>query len=170
MRATIHFDGCTKPTNPGPSAGAAVLKIMEDVKSKDGYVKFSHPPTAVTYEYGPKASNVVTGHQKPITVLGEVFHGTNNEAEYQGLLVGLHEALKRGVKHLKIYGDSKLVVYQIGGHWRVKKDHLKPLCGEALALLAEFDSWTAEWVPRHLNKEADRASNEAIDNPRRIPT
>lgn len=136
----MHFDGACRGNPGGKSAGAAVL--------------FFHDPDG-------RLASTLTAH-------GKVFHGTNNEAEWQGLLAGLHQALKVGVKHLTIRGDSKLVVEQVRGNWRVKTEHLKPLHGEAMALLENFDSWQISWVPREHNSIADRASNEAIDHPRRF--
>lgn len=153
MRATLHFDGACRGNPGGKSAGAAVLSGMrfEDQAADSlAYAMGKVPP-------------------KPVVVRGPVFHGTNNEAEFQGLLVGLHEALIIGVQHLEIRGDSKLVVETIAGRWRCKAPHLKPLHAEALALLDQFRSWKISWVPREQNKEADRASNEAIDNPRKMP-
>lgn len=116
---------------------------------------------------GPSAGGAVLRietRMEPKLVQGGVFHGTNNQAEYSGLISGLHEALKAGVRHIEIRGDSKLVVEQVNGRWRAKQAHLRSLQGEAQMLLAQFDSWSLEWIPRESNKIADRTANQALRN------
>ena len=92
-------------------------------------------------------------------VLGE---GTSNEAEYQALIHGLRACLKKGVKIIRIIGDSQLIVFQVKGKYAVKKENLKRLHDEAKELLSRFDEWFIEWVPRERNKIADKLVNEAF--------
>jgi len=134
----MAFDGACREGNPGRAAGGAVIQF---------------PPLNPNH---PEWS-------RPLILFGEPFRGTNNEAEYRGLLLGLHAALKHGVRHLAIRGDSKLVVMQVRGEWACRKDHLNLLLAEALLLLKNFDSWTIAWVPREQNKAADAAANQALD-------
>ncbi len=89
---------------------------------------------------------------------------TNNVAEYQGLLHGLRKALELGIDEIVIRADSELMIRQIQGRYRVKNEGLKPLYQEAMGLLKKFRTYTTQHVPREQNKEADRLSNEAIDN------
>jgi len=89
--------------------------------------------------------------------------GTNNEAEYRGLILGLTECLEKGYRNLAIFLDSELVVRQLTGRYRVKNERLKRLYDEARSLLDALDSWTIAHVGREENKEADRLVNEAID-------
>ena len=88
---------------------------------------------------------------------------TNNVAEYTGLIIGLEEALRRGIEHLDIRLDSMLVVQQMRGVWRIKHPGLRPLALRAGELLARFPDRTIEHVPRELNGLADALSNRAID-------
>ncbi|MFI1287123.1 bifunctional RNase H/acid phosphatase [Streptomyces sp. NPDC020792] len=88
---------------------------------------------------------------------------TNNVAEYRGLLAGLraaHALDPSAAVHVRM--DSKLVVEQMSGRWKVKHPDLKPL---ATAAAREFpaDRVTYEWIPRERNKHADRLANEAMD-------
>lgn len=118
---------------------------------------------------GPSAGGAVLRVEtssEPHLVYGHQFVGTNNEAEYQGLIHGLRAGLERGVQHIAVRGDSKLVVEQVHGRWGCHKAHLKPLLDEARSLLSRYNSWTLEWVPREHNSAADRAANEAL---RRYP-
>lgn len=88
---------------------------------------------------------------------------TNNEAEYNALINLLKEAKRRGIKKIKIYGDSKLVVSQISKEWKIKMPHLYELAHKAWSLAENIDV-TYEWVPREKNKRADELSNEGIDS------
>ena len=88
---------------------------------------------------------------------------TNNEAEYQALVLGLEETLKKKFRVVNVYLDSELVVRQMEGVYKIKNANLGRLAAEARKLLSFFEGYTIRHVPRHLNKEADRLANEAID-------
>jgi probable phosphoglycerate mutase len=88
---------------------------------------------------------------------------TNNVAEYNGLILGLEEAKRRGAKAVDVRMDSKLVVEQMRGLWKIKHPGLKPLALRAGALLASFAERTIQHVPREENGYADMLSNRAID-------
>ncbi|MGW2520828.1 bifunctional RNase H/acid phosphatase [Streptomyces sp. NPDC001617] len=88
---------------------------------------------------------------------------TNNVAEYRGLLAGLraaHQLDPAATVHVRM--DSKLVVEQMSGRWKIKHPDLKPLAMEAARVFAA-DRVTYEWIPREQNKHADRLANEAMD-------
>lgn len=88
---------------------------------------------------------------------------TNNQAEYAGLVAGLHAMKEMGFKRVKVRGDSKLVIHQVLGKWSVKNEILKKYHEKAIALIKSFESFEAEHVLREFNTEADRLSNVAID-------
>jgi ribonuclease HI len=88
---------------------------------------------------------------------------TNNIAEYNGLLLGLEEAQRLGVDELEVRMDSKLVVEQMSGRWKIKHPNMKPLALKAGALYATFPKRTITHVPRDQNEIADVLSNRAID-------
>jgi probable phosphoglycerate mutase len=88
---------------------------------------------------------------------------TNNVAEYQGLIAGLTAALELGATEAGVRMDSKLVVEQMSGRWQVKHPSMKPLAQEARSLAGKFAQVIFEWIPRELNKHADRLANEAMD-------
>jgi ribonuclease HI len=88
---------------------------------------------------------------------------TNNVAEYAGLLMGLEEAIKLGVKRLRVQSDSELLVRQLNGIYRVKEPRLIELHGKAKALLRRFESSRIMHVRREENRIADRLANEGID-------
>jgi len=88
---------------------------------------------------------------------------TNNVAEYNGLLAGLRAAAELDPAAVAVRMDSKLVVEQMSGRWRVKHPDLQPLHAEGRALVAALPSVTFEWIPRERNAHADRLANEAMD-------
>jgi ribonuclease HI len=88
---------------------------------------------------------------------------TNNVAEYEGFIIGLEEAQRRGVDDLDARMDSKLVVEQMRGRWKIKHPNMKPLALKAGALFATFATRTIAHVPREENAIADALSNRAID-------
>ena len=88
---------------------------------------------------------------------------TNNVAEYEGFIIGLEEAQRRGVDDLDARMDSMLVVEQMRGRWKIKHPNMKPLALKAGALFATFPTRTIAHVPREENAIADALSNRAID-------
>ncbi|WP_405524844.1 bifunctional RNase H/acid phosphatase [Streptomyces canus] len=89
---------------------------------------------------------------------------TNNVAEYRGLLAGLraaHDLDPSASVHVRM--DSKLVVEQMSGRWKIKHPDLKPLALEAGRVFPP-GRVTYEWIPREQNKRADRLANEAMDS------
>ncbi|MCB2227509.1 MAG: ribonuclease HI family protein [Desulfarculaceae bacterium] len=88
---------------------------------------------------------------------------TNNEAEYQGLIMGLEEAKRLGASELNIKLDSELIVRQIEGRYKVKAPGLKPLFAKAKGLLQSFAKVSILHVPRAQNARADQLANLAMD-------
>ncbi len=96
-------------------------------------------------------------------VMRDLGHATNNVAEYTALIIGLEEARRRGVEDLDIRMDSKLVVEQMNGRWKIKHPNLRPLALIAGELLRAFPKRTIRHVPRAENAIADALANRAID-------
>jgi ribonuclease HI len=100
-------------------------------------------------------------------VIGEIArgigHATNNVAEYKALIAGLELALAKDVRDLDIFLDSELVVSQLKGEWKIKKDTLRALAIQARRLMNRFDSTSIAHVPREQNSEADKLANQGMD-------
>ena len=90
-------------------------------------------------------------------------HGTNNVAEYTALIIGLEEALKHEVEDLEVRMDSKLVVEQMNGKWKVRDAKLRPLAIRAGELVARLPKVRIRHIPRDQNAIADLLANRAID-------
>ncbi len=91
---------------------------------------------------------------------------TNNVAEYSGLLCGMNLALKHEITELNVFLDSKLIVEQMNGKWKVKNVGLKPLFERAKMLADQFQKVSFAHIPREKNKVADGIANEVMDRGR----
>ncbi|MCX4749418.1 bifunctional RNase H/acid phosphatase [Kitasatospora sp. NBC_01287] len=88
---------------------------------------------------------------------------TNNVAEYKGLIAGLRAAHSIDpTAAVDVRMDSKLVVEQMSGRWKIKHPDMQPLAAEARAVFPRGQVSYA-WIPRERNKDADRLANEAMD-------
>ncbi|MDR3662425.1 MAG: bifunctional RNase H/acid phosphatase [Mycobacterium sp.] len=116
---------------------------------------------------GPAGYGAVVFSADHSEVLAErkesIGYATNNVAEYRGLIAGLQAAAELGADDVAVSMDSKLVVEQMAGRWRVKHPDLIPLNREAASLARRFGQVTFSWIPRAENAHADRLANEAMD-------
>ena len=90
-------------------------------------------------------------------------HATNNVAEYVALARGLRLAAEFAPGELDVYLDSKLVVEQANGRWRVKDENLRVLHSDVLHEMAAFAKIRISHIPRERNAEADALANQALD-------
>ena len=79
------------------------------------------------------------------------------------LVAGLELALERGIRELDVRLDSKLVVFQVKGEWKIKDERLRGWATKAQILMGKFDSITIQHVPREQNADADTLANQAMD-------
>jgi ribonuclease HI len=129
----IYCDGGSRG-NPGPAAiGAVVLDPSSD------------PPRLLA------------------TVSECIGITTNNVAEYRALIAGLEAAAPYRARRVRVRADSKLVVEQVKGAWKVKQPHLRPLLERARTLLAAYAEVDVGHVPRAENADADALVNAALD-------
>ncbi|MFG1932121.1 bifunctional RNase H/acid phosphatase [Mycobacterium sp. NPDC048908] len=116
---------------------------------------------------GPAGYGSVVWTSDRAAVLAEskqaIGRATNNVAEYRGLIAGLEEAARLGATEVDVSMDSKLVVEQMSGRWKVKHPDIEPLHQQATALSRGFDRISYTWIPRAKNSHADRLANEAMD-------
>ena len=89
---------------------------------------------------------------------------TNNRAEYDALIRALEAADGYGFDEVDVRGDSELIVRQVRGEYDTNNPELRERRVRARELLARFDRWTIEHVPREVNDRADALANEALDD------
>ena len=136
---TIHlnFDGLCEPKNPGGVATYGFVIRSESRKlHEERGLAFAEPWTS---------------------------EASNNVAEYSGLIHGLEWLRANGMTNRKVIviGDSKLVISQLNGTFKVKAPRLLSLFKRARDLLMEFDKIEIQWLDRSLNAEADLLSRIA---------
>jgi ribonuclease HI len=116
---------------------------------------------------GPAAYGVVvrrpdgTAHESLGKYIGRT---TNNVAEYYALIAALDYAAASGIRRLRVYSDSQLIVNQIKGIYKVKHPDLRPLHERAKKQAAGLESFTIQYVPREQNRDADELANVALDS------
>ena len=104
---------------------------------------------------------VIYSSDKEIFSFSEYLHdATNNEAEYNALILGLKYLLEFKFLNSKIFSDSELIVKQVNGEYKVKNDRMKVLHSEVISLLRNFESWRLTHILREKNKVADKLANE----------
>jgi ribonuclease HI len=87
---------------------------------------------------------------------------TNNQAEYTGLRIGLESCVELGIKHLLVEGDSKLVICQTEGIWKVSNEELKVFNKKIKELVEQFESIAIRHIYRKMNSHADRITNDVL--------
>jgi ribonuclease H / adenosylcobalamin/alpha-ribazole phosphatase len=117
---------------------------------------------------GPAGYGALVRDEETGIVLAErsesIGTATNNVAEYNGLIAGLRAAAEIDPRaDVEVRMDSKLVIEQMSGRWKVKHPDMKPLAQAAAEAARSFSRITYTWVPREQNKHADRLANEAMD-------
>mmetsp|Transcript_24837 Transcript_24837/g.22551 ORF Transcript_24837/g.22551 Transcript_24837/m.22551 type:complete len:188 (+) Transcript_24837:37-600(+) len=88
---------------------------------------------------------------------------TNNVAEYRALILGLNKCVDLNIGSLQIEGDSKLVINQLNGDWKVLNPSMKLLYDEAIKLLVKIPDYQLSHIPRAINRRADELANVAMD-------
>ena len=135
LSAVMYCDGACSG-NPGESGIGVAINIQDD----DG----------------------LSGLNNHYTISEYIGTATNNIAEYSALIRGLEKAKSLGIKKLKVFLDSELLVRQMNGVYKVKNKNLMVLWGQARELLKSFDSCSLTHVRRELNKEADALARKGV--------
>ncbi len=137
---------------PNPGDGLKTLRLFTDGASR------GNP--------GPAGIGVVIEDDQGMRLRG--LHrwlgvATNNEAEYKALIEGLKAVQEWKPDRLEVFMDSKLVVEQMKGGYRIKAAELLPLHKQAKELLERFPLYEVAHVERAKNRGADHLANMAID-------
>ncbi|MFA6304777.1 MAG: ribonuclease HI family protein [Patescibacteria group bacterium] len=130
----------------------AKLKIYTD-----GGARGNPGPAACGVVIKDETGKVISQHSKYLGV------ATNNQAEYEGVLLAFAEAQKLGVLEIDFYLDSLLVVKQLSLEYKVKEAGLQVLFLKAWNLSKTFKKITYTHIPREQNKAADKMVNLELD-------
>jgi ribonuclease HI len=115
---------------------------------------------------GPAAVGWVVVTSDGIVAEGgeRIGRATNNRAEYEALIRALEVARDYGFDEVEVRGDSELIVRQVRGEWDASDPGLRERRVRARELLAAFDEWSIDHVPREINQRADERANDALDD------
>ena len=137
---------------------------MSDTKIKiysDGGSRGNPGPAACGVILKTMSGDVISKHSK---YLGET---TNNQAEYNGVLLGLEEAQKIRVQEIDFYLDSELVVKQLNQVYKVKNADIQTIFVKVWNKIQEFKKVTFRHIFREENKDADQMVNLELDKLKR---
>jgi ribonuclease HI len=139
MKIKAYFDGCCEPVNPGGTASYGAVVFINDVRIWD-CSKIFYP---------------VKGKEKETS---------NNVAEYSGFIAILEYLIENELEgsQITIYGDSKLVIEQMKGNWRMVKGFYLPFAKRAKELVRNFKKLKLVWIPREQNSIADELSKAEL--------
>ena len=115
---------------------------------------------------GPAATGIVIKNEagETLRTYGEFLGAqTNNYAEYKAIISALKTAKEMGATQIECRADSKLVIEQLSGNWKVKEPTIRILFFEALSALRAFQAHTLRHIPREQNTEADAEVNKILD-------
>jgi ribonuclease HI len=127
------------------------------IVSCDGAARGNPGPAGIGVQITDPDGNVVAEIAEG---LGET---TNNVAEYTAAIRGLQRAAELGASRVLLRSDSKLLIEQLAGRYRVKAAHLQDLHRAVLDQAVAFQEVRFEHVRRERNREADRLANAGVD-------
>lgn len=153
------FDPYEREPEPADARGepVSVRVTRRFVVEADGGSRGNPGPAA----YGALVRDADSGDTLAAEGLA-IGRATNNVAEYRGLIAGLEMARALDADApVEVRMDSKLVIEQMAGRWKVKHPSMLPLARQASQVRPRQVIWT--WVPREENKRADALVNSALD-------
>ena len=132
-----YFDGCMEPKNPGGTGafGAIIFRNGQEI-------------FRASKMFDPKPDR------------------SNNYSEYSGLLCLIEFLLKNDLQksQIIIHGDSKLIIEQMKGKWRIKQGFYVPIALKCRELMKKFPNTILKWIPREQNFLADELSKKELIN------
>ncbi len=127
----------------------------------DGASRGNPGPACYAFVFVQGGAVLFEGH-------GYVGVTTNNVAEYQAIIHGLSEAIRQEVERIMVCSDSELVIRQITGEYRIRKEHLADLCAQVYSLSRRFERVRFQHAPRTepYIQRADALCNQCLDERR----
>lgn len=152
-----------------PKIGTNSKKVFEKILPKNECLEFDYK---LMFDGGSRGNPGLSGAGAVLyhfdkEIWSESFfvgiNSTNNHAEYAGLILGLQQARALNIKHLKVEGDSLLVINHMKGDYKCRSENLIALYDKAKELSSYFEVIEFNHILRNKNKRADQLSNIAID-------
>ncbi|GJY68793.1 reverse transcriptase domain-containing protein [Tanacetum coccineum] len=150
----------------GPEVNYTSMEKLEDLRRNTDASAKEEEPLPAQWTLFTDGSSCVDGcgagviHTNPEGIeftyaLRFQFKATNNEAEYEALIVGLRIAEKMGAQNLQVNVDSKLVANQVNGTYIAKETDMVKYLEKVKTLAKAFREFLINQVPRKENKNAD---------------
>jgi ribonuclease HI len=133
------------------------LNVRKVIINVDGAARGNPGPAAIGAILKDEDGNTLGRISRPIGVT------TNNQAEYQAVIVALEKAISSGATQVVLKSDSELVVNQINGQYKIKNTALRPLYQKVVQLIGSLESFSITYIPREQNTGADALANKALD-------
>ena len=132
------------------------MTLKKVVIHSDGVSRGNPGPAAIGAIIRDERGRLLASISQPIG------RATNNQAEYRAIIAALEKALALGARQVELNSDSELVVRQIKGQYRVRKEALRPLYQRVKELQSFLEGFTVRHIPRQQNREADKLANAAL--------
>ena len=132
------------------------MTLKKVVIHSDGVSRGNPGPAAIGAIIRDERGRLLASISQPIG------RATNNQAEYRAIIAALEKALALGARQVELNSDSELVVRQIKGQYRVRKEALRPLYQRVKQLQSRLEGFTIKHIPRQQNREADKLANAAL--------
>ena len=145
------------PAHPPPEDTSPAGTLAELVAYSDGGSRGNPGEAACAVVVFDPSGNELLRRAKRLGT------ATNNQAEYEGVILALELAGQLGAKKLEVRLDSELVVRQLEGAYKVKNEGLQPYYARACEMLAAFQVVAVSHIPRSKNKLADKLVNATLD-------
>ena len=92
------------------------------------------------------------------------FSATNNEVEYEALLMGMAMVQKMGGRVVKMFSDSRLVVGQVKGELEAQDTKMQEYLGQVRRIQTQFESFDLSHIPRNGNTHVDSLATLATSS------
>jgi ribonuclease HI len=132
------------------------MTLKKVVIRSDGVSRGNPGPAAIGAIIRDERGRLLASISQPIG------RATNNQAEYRAIIAALEKALALGARQVELNSDSELMVRQIKGQYRVRKEALRPLYQRVKELQSRLEGFTIKHIPRQQNREADKLANAAL--------
>ena len=152
---------------PTPKSSGKLFEEPETPSAKSEGAYTANIDGAARGNPGPAAYGVIVRRAdgaKHESLGKYIGRATNNVAEYYALIAALDYAAASGIRRLRVFSDSQLIVNQIKGLYKVKHPDLRPLHERAKKQAAALESFSIQYVPREQNRDADEMANAALDS------
>jgi ribonuclease HI len=133
------------------------LSINKVIINVDGAARGNPGPAAIGAVIKDETGSIVARLSRSIGVT------TNNQAEYQAIIIALEKANSLGARQVIVKSDSELAVNQINGHYKIKNTALRPLYVKVVELIGKLEGFSITCIPREQNAGADALANKALN-------